>query len=164
MARLCVACSSDECYSITIMGKGPKGGIWYAGKGEQEQNYLTQLVLYNWEGDNIKANYFQANVYHRWFTSHNTNIQMKRRVAQFASYLRKGIITSHYWLYHMICFFLELECQMKVKTNFSSKVWRLNPGHNTLVPPDSYCGLHAEIQYNQDPGQDQKHKINSDLT
>lgn len=30
------------------MGKGPKGGIGYAEEGEQDQNYLTQLVLKTW--------------------------------------------------------------------------------------------------------------------
>lgn len=52
------------------MGKGPKGSIWYAGEGEQDQNYLTQLVLQTWEESSIKANYFQAN--RQWFSSQNT--------------------------------------------------------------------------------------------
>lgn len=52
------------------MGKGPEGGIWYAGEGEQDQNYLTQLVLQTWEENSFKGNYFQAN--RQWFTSQNT--------------------------------------------------------------------------------------------
>ena len=45
MLLKCVAFHTEGCYTISIMGKGPKGGIWYAGEGEQDQNYLTQLVL-----------------------------------------------------------------------------------------------------------------------
>lgn len=44
--------------------------VWYAGEGEQEQNYLTQLVLQTWEENSFKANYFQGN--QQWFTSSDT--------------------------------------------------------------------------------------------
>lgn len=54
------------------MGKGPKGGIWYAGEGEQDRNYLTQLVLQTWEENNVQANYFQANRQSQWFIPQNT--------------------------------------------------------------------------------------------
>lgn len=70
MLLRCVACHTEDCYTIFIMGKGPEGGIWYAGEGEQDQNYLTQLVLQTWEENSFKGNYFQAN--RQWFTSQNT--------------------------------------------------------------------------------------------
>lgn len=31
-------------------GEGPKGGIWYAEDGVEDQNYLTQLVLHTGGG------------------------------------------------------------------------------------------------------------------
>lgn len=49
------------------MEKGLK--VWYAGEGEQEQNYLTQLVLQTWEENSFKANYFPGN--QQRFTSSN---------------------------------------------------------------------------------------------
>lgn len=63
---------TKDCCSIFIMGRGPKGGIWYAGEGEQDQNYLTQLVLQASEENSMKANYIQANHQSQWFASRNT--------------------------------------------------------------------------------------------
>lgn len=48
MLPKCVALHTKDCYMISIMGKGPKGGISYAGEGEQDQNYLAQLILQTW--------------------------------------------------------------------------------------------------------------------
>lgn len=62
--------NTEDCYTSSIMGKRPKGGIWYAEEGEEEQKHLTQLVLQSCEESGFKANYFQAN--RQWFTSKNT--------------------------------------------------------------------------------------------